>query len=418
MARLREMRVNLLVATGHFLSHFYMLCLPPLFLAWHAGFHASYPALGLVVVVLSAVTAVLQTPVGLLAERYGARRFLIGGASLMTVSVALMGAAGAYWEILGLAVLCGVGNSVIHPCDYTILTASIRQDRIGRAFSLHTFAGNLGFAAGPPITIGLASLFGWRSALIFVGMVGLPLVASILWQSNVLLDRPELPLRHEAAKLSGRELLFTPAMLLFLLFYVLTSMATTGVQAWLITVLHAVLGIGVVLSSSALTLYLVGVSTGVLLGGVLSDRTTRHLGLVAILTIPAGLLFLAIAMLKLPPEAVFLCLLTAGILFGTSRTPRDMMAKKAAPPGQVGTVFAFVTTGLPLGAALTPVPFGFLVGAGRPALVLVLVAVIMAATVVTAVLAHIATGHGPTTLSAQEPLLVGQVSAGSARLKG
>ena len=135
---------------------------------------------------------------------------------------------------------------------------------------------------------------------------------------------------------------------------------------------------------------LLGVSAGVLLGGSLSDRTTHHLRLVAVLTIPAALLFLAVALLKLPMIVDFLCLLAAGIFFGTSRTPRDMMARKAARPGQVGTVFAFVTTGLPLGAALTPVPFGFLIGAGRPALVLILVAALMGATILVAVLAHAA----------------------------
>ena len=79
-----------------------------------------------------------------------------------------------------------------------------------------------------------------------------------------------------------------------------------------------------------------------------------------------------------------------------------MMAKKAAPPGQVGTVFAFVTTGLPLGSALTPVPFGFLVGAGRPALVLVLVALLIGATVLVAVFAHAATHRGPGRLVVQQ----------------
>lgn len=388
MVRLRDARVNLLISTGHFLSHFYMLCLPPLFIAWHESFHASYAALGLVVALLSAVTALLQTPVGFLVDRYGARRFLIGGAGLMTVSIAAMGLAGAYWQILLLAVVSGIGNSVIHPCDYAILTASVSQNRVGRAFSLHTFSGNLGFACGPPVTVALAALFGWRGALGIVGAVGLPLVASILWQSRILLDRPREPLHLGAVKLSGRQLLLTPPMLLFLLFYVFTSMATTGIQAWLITVLHAVRGMDVTLASSVLTTYLIGVSGGVLLGGWVSDRTTRYLYLVAVLTVPAALLFLAVALLPLPTAADVACVFAAGVLFGTSRTPRDMMVKRAAPPSQVGTVFGFVSAGLPLGAALTPVPFGILIGAGLPAMVLVLVAAIMGSSVFVAALAH------------------------------
>jgi hypothetical protein len=53
------------------------------------------------------------------------------------------------------------------------------------------------------------------------------------------------------------------------------------------------------------------------------------------------------------------------------------MVKNAAPAGQIGKVFGFVSSGLPLGQALTPVPFGYLIDQGRPDLVLVLVAAIL-----------------------------------------
>jgi len=54
-----------------------------------------------------------------------------------------------------------------------------------------------------------------------------------------------------------------------------------------------------------------------------------------------------------------------------------VMLKDAAPPGQIGKVFGFVSAGLPLGGAITPVPFGFLIDRGHPELVLVLVAVLL-----------------------------------------
>ncbi|MGH7070645.1 MAG: MFS transporter [Acetobacteraceae bacterium] len=388
MARMRETRVNLLIATGHFLSHFYTLCLPPLFIAWQANFHVSYAALGLAVALLSAVTAILQTPVGFLVDRYGARPFLIGGAGLMALSIAAMSLATSYWEILVLAALSGVGNSVIHPCDYAILSASVSRHRVGRAFSFHTFAGNLGFVAAPPVTIGLSVLFGWRGALAIVGLVGLPLVVSILWQSKILSDRPEEAAQIPGSKLSARALLMTRAMLLFLLFYVMTSMASTGVQAWLITVLHKVRGMDATVASSVLTAYLVGVCSGVLIGGWISDRTTRYLRLVAVLTIPAGLLFFVVALLPLSTVLDMLCVFAAGLLFGTSRTPRDMMVKSASPARQVGVVFGFVSTGLPLGSAITPVPFGFLIGAGYPAMVLALIGAVMLGSVLVAAAAR------------------------------
>ena len=38
MALSRSTRVNILIGNGHFLSHFYVLCLPPMFLAWQTAF--------------------------------------------------------------------------------------------------------------------------------------------------------------------------------------------------------------------------------------------------------------------------------------------------------------------------------------------------------------------------------------------
>jgi nitrate/nitrite transporter NarK len=49
------------------------------------------------------------------------------------------------------------------------------------------------------------------------------------------------------------------------------------------------------------------------------------------------------------------------------------MVKDAAPPGQIGKVFGFISAGLSLGGAIMPVPYGMLIDAGRPELVLVLV---------------------------------------------
>jgi MFS family permease len=58
----------------------YSLCLPPLFLAWQSAFDVSFTELGLAVALMPGASAILQTPVGFVVDRYGARRFLIGGA--------------------------------------------------------------------------------------------------------------------------------------------------------------------------------------------------------------------------------------------------------------------------------------------------------------------------------------------------
>jgi MFS transporter, FSR family, fosmidomycin resistance protein len=146
----RDTRVNLMLGSGHFLSHFYQLCLPPLFIAWQQAFDVSFAELGLVMAVMSATAAVMQTPMGFLVDRYGARPFLVGGTLLVTLSMAAMGFTTAYWQIVALALLSGVGNSVFQPADYAILSGSIEPARLGRSFAFHTFTGNIGFAPHPP----------------------------------------------------------------------------------------------------------------------------------------------------------------------------------------------------------------------------------------------------------------------------
>ncbi len=375
--RARDIRICALIGTGHFLSHFYMLCLPPLFLSWREEFGVSYAALGLAVALMSGTTAVLQTPVGFWVDRHGARPFLVGGTLLMALSVAAMGLAPGFWMILVLAVLSGVGNSVIHPADYAILAGSIDKGFMGRAFALHTFTGNLGFALAPPAIALMLAFMDWRAALLLVGLLGVPVVGAILLQSRVLHDQPKASRKgHAAAGPTGRALLLSRPVLLFFAFFLLSSMAGSGVQAWLVTVLGKLWGTPVLVASSALTGYMAGATAGTLVGGWLSDRAKRGglLGTVVVLTLGAMALLLLPGLVALPDALLSVVAVLAGLALGTSRTPRDVMLRNASPPGEVGKVFGFVSAGLPLGSAITPVPLGLLIDFGYPHLVLPVVA--------------------------------------------
>jgi len=373
----RVVRVNLLIGTGHFLSHFYVLCLPPMFLAWQQTFDVSFAQLGLSVALMSATTALLQTPVGFLVDRHGARYFLVGGTLLMTLTMGLMGVATSFWQILVLSLLSGIGNSVIHPADYAILTGSVPKERMGRSFAIHTFNGNLGFFLAPPVMAVLMLWIGWRGSLILVGALGVPLVAAILLQSRVLVDQARPREAHAGPQISGRDLLMTRPMLLFFGFFLLSSMAGAGIQSWLITVLTQVKGMDIAAASTTLTFYMAGATGGVLVGGYVSDRITRHLTFASVLTIISAALLLVVAGLPLPEVLIFGLMFFSGLAVGCSRTPRDLMVKDAAPPGQIGKVFGFISSGLPLGSALTPVPLGWIIDHGHPELVLVLVAAML-----------------------------------------
>ncbi|HEY1413656.1 MAG TPA: MFS transporter, partial [Rhodopila sp.] len=294
MALSRSTRVNILIGNGHFLSHFYVLCLPPMFLVWQHAFDVSFAELGMTIMLMSGTTAVLQTPVGFLVDRHGARPFLIGGALLMSLSIAAMGLATQFWQILVLATLSGVGNSVIHPSDYAILSGSVDKERMGRSFALHTFSGNLGFSAGPPVAAFLMLAMGWRGTLLTVGLLGVPVVLSIVLQSRILNDQVK-EAAQDAVRMSARDLLTSRTMILFFMFFMLGAMAGGGVQSWLVTVLHNLKGIDLAVAATALTAYMLGSTSGVLVGGWFADAFKCHvLPFVTGLTILSALLILGV----------------------------------------------------------------------------------------------------------------------------
>lgn len=374
----RETRVNILISMGHFLSHFYGLCLPPLFIVWQKEFGISYAELGLAPVMMSIMAAGLQTPYGFLVDRYGARPFLVAGALIMSLSIGAMAFAQSYWEILVLSTISGIGNAVYHPADYAILAGSISKERMGRAFSLHSFTGNIGFAAAPPVVAGLMLFMGWRSALLLLGLLGIPVAIMVIWQSRVLVEQKRR--EDKKGRMTVRQLVFERTMILFFMFYLLGAMAGTGVQAWLITVLHQVKGIEIALASTALTGYMIGSSVGVLFGGWVTDRAQQrhHAFYVALLTCISAFTTLMVGVLPVGGFIAIAMMFFSGMALGGSRTPRDVMLKDAAPPGEIGKVFGYVSAALPLAGAIVPVPFGWLIDHGHAELVLILCAVLLA----------------------------------------
>jgi len=393
MALRRSTRVNWLIATGHFLAHFYVLCLPPLFLAWQAAFHVSFAALGLALAAMSATTALLQTPVGFLVDRHGARRFLVGGVFLMSAGIAAMGFATAYWQVVACAIVSGVGNSVIHPSDYAILSGSVEKERMGRAFALHTFAGNVGFSVAPPLMAVLMLAFGWRTSVFAVGLLGIAASGLVLVQSRILLENKRV--RPARAAISGRKLLISRPILLFFGFYMLGSMTGSGVQAWLITVLHQVHHMGIADASGALTGYTVGATMGVLAGGFFADGfTALLLSFTVGVSLLSAALLLVVGALTLPVALTIATMFASGLAIGCTRTPRDMMLREAIPASEMGKVFGFVSSGLPLGSALTPVPFGFLIDRGHPEWILALAAGLLVVSLISVAAARAAARRG------------------------
>ncbi len=371
----REVRAISLIGFGHFLSHFYMFGLAPLFPAMHRDLGVSFVELGAILTAYNVATGALQTPMGVLVDRFGARRVLIGGLFVTSSAFALAGFTESYWALLVLFLVSGAGNSVFHPADYVILTASVDSSRHGRAYSMHSFGGSLGTAAGPAGMALLITVTDWRSALIVAGLVGVVLSLIFVFSGDTLREDADRKKKAGAAKpLVG---IVSRAVILLFLFYVLTASANIALTGFAAVFLPALYGVSVQTASYLLSALLFSTAAGTLVGGWLADRTKRHDLVLVVMFGLYGALLLLVGTAWMPVAAVAGAFVIGGLARGIVNPARDMMVREIAPAGALGTVFALVSTGFNVGQAAAPLAYGALLDGGLPNEVLYLSAAFM-----------------------------------------
>ena len=174
------LRVVGAVSAAHFVSHYYIILLAPLLPLVRAEYGVTYTEIGLAFAAFNIVTAALQTPAGFLVDRLGARALLVAGLAIGASAFVIAGLVDSFWVLVAMFALAGVGNTVYHPADYALLSQHVPSDRIGQAFSFHTFAGMLGSSVAPVTLLMMQSLWGWRGAFIGAGALGFAVAAILL----------------------------------------------------------------------------------------------------------------------------------------------------------------------------------------------------------------------------------------------
>jgi MFS family permease len=358
-----QLRTLAAISTAHWVSHFHMFVLPMLFPFLKEQLGVGYIELGFALTVFAVTSALTQAPIGYVADHIGARKILLmgltlGGCALMMLSLHL-----SYPWLIASVVLLGLANSVYHPADYAILSAHMNEARMGRAFSIHTFAGYVGGAVAPAVVAALVATIGGRGALIASGAVG-PFVALLL----LVIGIPDA--RAADRKMSGthipRQSVITPTLVMLTIFFTLLSLSSAGIGNFGLVALMS--GCGATLSAAnlALTAYLGASAIGVLAGGFLADHTSRHGQVAAGCFAINAVIMLMIAMLNLPSLLLTAAMASAGFLGGVIAPSRDMLVRNAAPPGAAGRAFGIVSTGFNLGGIISPLLFGWIMDQNRP----------------------------------------------------
>ena len=266
--------------------------------------------------------------------------------------------------------IAGLANSVYHPANYAILNASVPQDRIGRAFSLHTMAAYLGDALAPLTIIALLTFMNWQIALMVCGAFGLG-AGLLLWANAATLN--DVDNRGEPSSGDngtggnhGIALLLTAPVLAGLLFFTGISMFSRGVQSFGPSVLHLGYEIPLATASTMIACYLFASPLGVLTGGWIADRISRHDLFAASCFLVVGLCVTLIAATELPLYVIAAVLALGGFCAGAVSPSRDMLIRAITPRGQIGKVFGFVSTGFNIGGIIAPPVFGAMLDHAEP----------------------------------------------------
>ena len=384
----RDTAIIAVIGLAHGTSHFFHLLLPPLFPWLMPAFGLDFSGIGLTMTVFFVISGVGQALAGFAVDRFGPVRVLLFGMICFLLAGLSLGLfAHSLTDLFLVAALAGLGNSVLHPSDYSVLNRKVSTSRLGHAFSVHGISGNLGWALAPVFLTGISALAGWKVAAIAAGAMALPAMLT-LWIFRDQLDINSGKAGTENHLKHGRfSFLSVGAVWLCFAFFFLTTVAFGAFQNFGTPVLQHLYGLPLGAAATALSTFLLVAACGIFVGGfVAQHRAQDHI--IAIVLTLAAVLALFLSMELLPAWSVLPVMAGIGFFTGIAGPSRDLLVRRAATArfGQAayGRIYGFVYSGLDSGLALSPLVFSHFMDAGDYASVLIGIAIFQGLAVLTA----------------------------------
>lgn len=394
-ARRQDFLLITLLGVAHGLSHYFHLVIPALFPWIIPEFGTSYAQMGAVMTVFFIVSSLGQATSGVLVDKLGPKVCLYGGVGLLMVSGFLFSVAQNYLWFYPVAAFAGLGNSVFHPTDYSIMNRCITNERLPFAFSIHSVVGNIGWAVAPVLMVGVATFTGsWRLAAATSGAMAL-IVLAMLLMNNSLFDRALASgngLTQEQKKEEKGDAGFGFLKLLVIwlcfLFFFCNSFALGILQNFAPSIFNATYHVGLEIATGGLTAYMIGSIIGVLSGAYVAKAFKRSDHVIAASMSVSAVMSILLASQGLGPWCVLPLMFLMGLGVGVATPSRDLLIRGACMKflgtNSFGRVYGFTYCGMDVGQTLAPLVAGPLLDAGFFSLALVLVGVFQTGALLTA----------------------------------
>jgi FSR family fosmidomycin resistance protein-like MFS transporter len=372
----KDAQVIGLIGLAHGVSHFFHLILAPLFPWLKDAFSLSYAELGFLMTVFFIVSGIGQALAGFVVDRIGARSVLFFGMACLAVSALVLSMAPSYSALLFGSMLAGLGNSVFHPSDFTLLNKKISAPRLGHAFSVHGISGNLGWAAAPVFLTSIALLSDWRTALLAAAFIpAAVLTLLVLYRGLLHTDEVKASItssnRAGPANESVLAFMRLPLVWMCFAFFLIMAMALGGIQSFSALSLREIYGMSLASASVGFTAYMLASAAGMVWGGFIAAKTTKHERTIAVAFAIAGCMAVVIATGVVPAWIAVVLMGVIGFGAGVAGPSRDLLIRAASPKNATGRVYGVVYSGLDIGLAASPLLFGALMDANLPASVFI-----------------------------------------------
>jgi MFS family permease len=356
---------GLLVMTlTHTLTHVFQRMPSALFptLMRPEEFNLTLQQIGIIAAIPPLCSALLSIPMGLLSDRYGARKMVF--ASMVVSALGALLASQASNPIIFIVAisLLSVSTTIYHPAAYSFTTKIVKPGDRPKVLGIHGAGGTLGMSLGPislSILIGLLA-FGWRQAFLFwliPIILGAITVFGIKSEPTEDLQVNPASQMVEAKKPNIRSMM-TTSLLLFLVFVGIRSIGRSMVGSFLPIYMVNTKGI-----SESLTNIIYGGNTlmGLIaapLGGALASRFGEKrwlLGVLILSYICLGLAFLV------PNTIAFTALyLISGFFNFLGMAANSSIVAKLSPSSQRGLGYALFFLPGSLMGAVAPVIAAFI----------------------------------------------------------